>query len=490
MDNYKGIYYNDSKERKFFEGGAHFRYKDLFNILISIGGELHKEKGNNEIDENNLKNKFQNNNDILSFKLEKLIHKSENQTKIKKRTRNIDQISYVNNPNTKNSFNLSVAYKSYSSLNKNKNNKKKSRNIDVNEYFALDNNSHNKYQNKTSNTGFNFSYNNANNTTNHNNDTNINCIYKYGNLSVSNNNINYSDNLDKNLNNNLTSNVDKYNNSVINNKSTKLNNNININININNNYLNCLHNKIKSDLTNSNKRPINNPNSIIKKNFKFTYMKNLPIRSNYAKYKSNVDFNTQKNFNTNKNNNLNSNIVKKNTHNYLLSSHKVESNHNKSNEYRLLKSSINNNKSRNFIRTDTIDYGKSSNYEKKLLPFNKNYTKTSIKSDEQNKKLNICFSLIGLKNGNKQKKNISDLNLEKNEKNIGGVVLQKYIKKKVNQMCIFKNKGGISNNNGCKYVKKGIVIRNVDGLKTKEGKISSNVFKFNNISGYMSNKKK
>lgn len=30
---FKGIYYNESKEQKYFEGGAHFRYKDLYHIL-------------------------------------------------------------------------------------------------------------------------------------------------------------------------------------------------------------------------------------------------------------------------------------------------------------------------------------------------------------------------------------------------------------------------------------------------------------------------
>ena len=34
MRDYKGLYYNESKERKFFEGGAHFRYKDLFKMVL------------------------------------------------------------------------------------------------------------------------------------------------------------------------------------------------------------------------------------------------------------------------------------------------------------------------------------------------------------------------------------------------------------------------------------------------------------------------
>ena len=36
MSDYKGIYYNDKKTPQYFEGGAHFRYKDLYFILQSL----------------------------------------------------------------------------------------------------------------------------------------------------------------------------------------------------------------------------------------------------------------------------------------------------------------------------------------------------------------------------------------------------------------------------------------------------------------------
>ena len=487
MDNYKGIYYNDSKDRRFFEGGAHFRYKDLFNLLISIGGVLHKEKENDETNEIIFKNKLQFNNDTFTFNLEKLIHKSENQPKIKPRTRNVDQNSYINNPNTMNSFNMPAAYKSYGSLHKN--NKKQSRNIDVGEYFALDNYSYNKYH-KTSNTGFKFNNNNINNNNSQSNDNNINYIYKHGNLSMNYNNSNCSNNLGKSLSNNINNTVEKYNNSISNNNNNKLNNNININININNNYLSCLHNKNKTDLSNSNKYPINNSQSTNKKDNQYTYMKNIPIRRNYVKYKTNLDFNTQKNFNIVKtNNNLDANIHKKSSHNYLMSFGKIGLYHDKSSDFNLAKSN-NINKTRNVIRADTVDYGKSFNHEKNILSCNGNYTKTCLNNNEQKKKLNNCLSLIGLVNGNREKKNISYLNFERKEKNNEGIVLQKYIKKKVNQMCMFKNKGGMLNNNGVKYIKKGIMLRNVDGLRASVGRTSSSVFKFNNIGDYISNKKK
>ena len=33
MADYKGIYYNNDSSEKYFEGGAHFRYKQLYKIL-------------------------------------------------------------------------------------------------------------------------------------------------------------------------------------------------------------------------------------------------------------------------------------------------------------------------------------------------------------------------------------------------------------------------------------------------------------------------
>ena len=39
MEEYKGIYFNEKKEQKFYEGGAHFKYRDLVRMLESIGGK-------------------------------------------------------------------------------------------------------------------------------------------------------------------------------------------------------------------------------------------------------------------------------------------------------------------------------------------------------------------------------------------------------------------------------------------------------------------
>ena len=39
MDEYKGIYYGDETEQKFYEGGAHFKYIKLYKILERIARE-------------------------------------------------------------------------------------------------------------------------------------------------------------------------------------------------------------------------------------------------------------------------------------------------------------------------------------------------------------------------------------------------------------------------------------------------------------------
>lgn len=42
MENYKGVYYGENIEQHYYEGGAHFKYKDLFHILLSLYKEKNK----------------------------------------------------------------------------------------------------------------------------------------------------------------------------------------------------------------------------------------------------------------------------------------------------------------------------------------------------------------------------------------------------------------------------------------------------------------
>ena len=48
MDEYKGIYYGDENERKYFEGGAHFQYIKLYKILEKIARERNLKERENE----------------------------------------------------------------------------------------------------------------------------------------------------------------------------------------------------------------------------------------------------------------------------------------------------------------------------------------------------------------------------------------------------------------------------------------------------------
>ena len=40
LNDFKGLYYNDNQEQKYYEGGAHFKYTDLCNRLEIIVNTL------------------------------------------------------------------------------------------------------------------------------------------------------------------------------------------------------------------------------------------------------------------------------------------------------------------------------------------------------------------------------------------------------------------------------------------------------------------
>ena len=50
IHNYKGIFYDDHEERKYFEYGAHFEYSDLCRRLIYLRKEI---QSTEEINESN-----------------------------------------------------------------------------------------------------------------------------------------------------------------------------------------------------------------------------------------------------------------------------------------------------------------------------------------------------------------------------------------------------------------------------------------------------
>ena len=94
MDNYKGIYYHDSKEQRFYEGGAHFKYDALFKVLLAIGGQLSNDENEYSPISPFKKCQIKSNKDIDS-----LLRKVEGK-KSRYKTRNIVPFDYLNNPNT------------------------------------------------------------------------------------------------------------------------------------------------------------------------------------------------------------------------------------------------------------------------------------------------------------------------------------------------------------------------------------------------------
>ena len=44
MYEYKGIYYGEESERKYFEGGAHFKYLHLYKILDKLSKEQKRQQ--------------------------------------------------------------------------------------------------------------------------------------------------------------------------------------------------------------------------------------------------------------------------------------------------------------------------------------------------------------------------------------------------------------------------------------------------------------
>ena len=85
---YKGIYYGESKQQKFFEGGAHFKYSDLYRQLELLRGE----KYNNE----NIRKKINENHNFLQIGS---FYNEEKPIKNIIHTRNINK-NYLNYPNT------------------------------------------------------------------------------------------------------------------------------------------------------------------------------------------------------------------------------------------------------------------------------------------------------------------------------------------------------------------------------------------------------
>ena len=135
MEEYKGIYYGDESERKFFEGGAHFKYNKLYKILEKLAKERNSKEKENE------KELFVHKKNKLSNSLNQRIGKD-------KKTRNIisyldkNKISFnttsINQNNNRNdSFNFNQ-FQTYLSINKNKTKNKIKKDFSLNNQKKID----------------------------------------------------------------------------------------------------------------------------------------------------------------------------------------------------------------------------------------------------------------------------------------------------------------------------------------------------------------
>ena len=436
MEDYKGIYYNESKEQKFFEGGAHFRYKDLFKILISLGGKIPENNYfysniQKKIDIN--KNKF----NINSF--------SSNKQKDKKqkiRTRNIMNFNYMNNPNTKNTFNSNKVHKKGQLSIKNFN-RIKSNNILMNDCNIQEEKKKNNYINEQSSPIL-----HPNTQRYH---ANNNLVKAF-----------------------LSKKINKINNNNNKNIIQKINskNDINANkkyVNIIN-YFKFIHHKNKSEaFMKKNNFDIND----------LQILKNIVIRkktANFSEKNNNINNNKKSiHINTNNINIVNNSNgqeylnVKKN--NCLMVYGKTSNN--------IPKDPMNTenfyfghgiNKSRNMMNKDMLTYRKTFENQKtmdfKTNGINNNEISNNILSTGNtlnNKTMNINSfdnNIAIVNNLTNRNNNNKTLNLNKNGSSI---VLKKYIKKKINQYYDF-NKKNIIKKNG-KIGKKNM-SRNINSLNS------------------------
>ena len=70
MINYKGLFYNEDRDKKYYEGGAHFKYSDLVNALLELqkDAKINQETITSKKEKNNCVNIFKIDNSIKNIK--------------------------------------------------------------------------------------------------------------------------------------------------------------------------------------------------------------------------------------------------------------------------------------------------------------------------------------------------------------------------------------------------------------------------------------
>ena len=387
MDNYKGIYYKETKEQKYYEGGAHFPYKVLYNILLDLGGIVsHDEYNKNySTDEQNLL----------------LLKEKEERIRNKYKTRNFEQhdSNYKNNPNTL------IKYSSQNKIHNKENDKKNyvSRNVKSSLY---NNNIYLSKKNYGTSINIHLS---KKNTDNHLLQILLNKKAK--------------EKLNEEKNNDESSNDNRY--SIINfYKNIRLRNRSQLSNNISNTKI------IK---INKNDKLVENSRN----DFREYIRKKINIIKSFKTDKRSLEINGK-----NKEVNDNKEIMNNNYKN-------VSGIQNNSQVKPFLSYFDNiSKKSRNIVNNNLIEYNNTCENNKNLAN-NSNLFKTSNNNIKQEKEINkgFIFNLSKDKNNisNRFRNAIFQTNIINNKEiNIKpkNFMLQKYKKKKINQICCFNHDNG------------------------------------------------
>ena len=405
MDDYKGLYYKETKEQKFYEGGAHFPYEELYEILVYIKEEQDKKQKeeSKDLTKNKSTNKnkpgnIENSNNYIMDLIQN--HKSTNENKTKTRTRNVGNNCLYNNPNTlikknvgKNNKNQTQQINIAISFN-DKNEKLKSRNY-KNDYALFYNRTTNQINRedrnalpdndisgiKTRNNLSNYMQkklmgkNNSTNQIKHKKLNLNNYLYSNMQKNFNRNNITEKNNkndsyivsnskkleiFNSNFGNSKTKNINNSNNYS---KGRKINSSINKLNNINiNNYLNTNEhiNRRQRNFSGINPQISHNINNYI--NVNINNNNNINFNINNVSYKNNYN-------NRNKNTSLNRILMTLNKSNNRKYSNKKdkdkEFNDKKSNEF--IFDYIKINKSRNTNKKNGLGHVKSMDYNNKPL---------------------------------------------------------------------------------------------------------------------------
>ena len=400
MENYKGIYYKDTKEQKYYEGGAHFKYKTLFNALLSLGGLLIEDNKNNYLINSDKKQQFKSNKDINSL----LIKVEGKQSKYK--TRNIGQFNYLNNPNTQ--------------IKQTQNNQHhKKNNLSLKDYNNNRNNNFGYFMEKK------HSY----------------CKRAITSLSI-------NDENKKIVNNNLIQ--------MLLNKNALKNE---VKIDVNNYYSKYMHNRNNSDaLTNINNTLFNKINIIKKYDTKNkSYIRSININNNKIMNKNlcSLEINGQENIKNDKNESIN---IQKINHPYIYGKSKIGlSKENSKLNKHLTFYSNKNKKSRNIVNHNNLannfnNENNKTNDNNNKNKFINNYLFSTYEYNNKKENDNLTNNTISNNIISVNNNIFNSINIKNKEKilksNGNNLIMQRYIRKKVNQLCAF-------NHNNC-HIKKNL----------------------------------